>query len=81
MDLSKIDSSKAVRLFTTENHRTPPNTTKLLKTTIERIQTITEHLKVTTEHFFFITANRGLLTRKLYFELIIRSFIDLIKEK
>jgi hypothetical protein len=55
MDFSKIDSSKAVRLFTTENHRTPPNTTKLLKTTTERIQTITEHLKVTTEHIFFIT--------------------------
>ena len=26
-------------------------------------------------------ANRGLLTRKLYFELILRSFIDLIKVK
>jgi hypothetical protein len=26
-------------------------------------------------------ANRGLLTHKLYFELIIRSFIDLMKVK
>jgi hypothetical protein len=58
------------------HHRTPPNTTELLKTTTEllkattellkatteRITTITEHLQVTTEHIFFITIREFLIS-------------------